>query len=160
MSLWLAITDAPWCTLCTPLYMSQVFRVNTFRVGILMGFTYILLESYPPASSHLRMSVIRYIQPLLYMECTSSLSEPMIHWPSERRIVSFLYTGDCSITCVSMFGGKSGCRVWYSVWQLCVNYGDALWILVFKLDIASFYLLCAASAFFLDRSVTFVLGFM
>ena len=140
--------------------MSQVFRVNTFRVGILMGFTYILLESYPPASSHLRMSVIRYIPPLLYMECTSSLSEPMIYWPSEGRIVSFIYVGDCSITCVSMLGGKSGCRVWYSVWQLCVNYGDALWILVFKLDIASFYLLCAASAFFFDRSVTFVLGFM
>ena len=106
------------------------------------------------------MSVICYIQLLLYMECTFSLSEPMIHWPSERRIVSFLYIGDCSITCVSMFGGKSGCRVWYSVCKLCVNYGDALWILVFKLNIASFYFLCAASAFFLDRSVTFVLGFM
>ena len=140
--------------------MCRVFRVSTFRVSILVGFTYILLGSYPPASSHLRMSVIRYIQPLLYMQCTSFVSEPMIHWPSERRIVSFIYVGDCSITCVSMLGGKSGCRVWYSVCKLCVNYGDALWILVFKLNIASFYFLCAASAFFLDRSVTFVLGFM
>ena len=140
--------------------MCCFFRVSTFRVSILVGFTYILLGSYPPASGHLRMSVVRYIQSLFYMQGTSSLSAPMIHWPSERRIVNSIYVGDCSITCVPMLGGKVGCKVWCSVWQLCMNYRGTLWFLVFKLDLASFYLLCAASAFFLDRSVTFVLGFM
>ena len=81
-------------------------------------------------------------------------------WPSERRIMSFLYVGNYSITCVSFVWRKI--RLWgvvFGVSTLRELWGWTL-DLVFKLCISSYYFLCAASASFLDRSVTFVLGFM